>query len=100
MKKLILSAFILTAYPATAQQGVTPPGINIAEHVPQSPTVAGLSKYFDVPVNMNTGQPGISIPIYTIKSGNITVPVTLSYPTLQQISPKLLNFVFFKLFFR
>ncbi len=79
MKKLILSAFILTVQTVTAQEGVTPPAINIAEHVPQSPTVAGLSKYFDVPVNMNTGQPNISIPIYTIKTGNITVPVTLSY---------------------
>jgi hypothetical protein len=79
MKKLILSAFVFINYAAVAQQGVTPPGINIAEHVPQSPTVAGLSKYFDVPVNMNTGQPNISIPIYTIKSGNIVVPITLSY---------------------
>jgi hypothetical protein len=56
MKKLIFSALIFTVYIAAAQQGVTAPGINIAEHVPQSPTVAGLSKYFDVPVNMNTGQ--------------------------------------------
>jgi hypothetical protein len=81
MKKLFFAAFIISVHMAAAQgiTSVTPPGVNVAEHIPQSPTASAISRYFDVPVNMNTGQPRISIPIYTIKSGNITVPLSLSY---------------------
>jgi YD repeat-containing protein len=32
-----------------------------------------------VPVNYQTGQPGISIPIYTITNGDLAVPVSLNY---------------------
>jgi hypothetical protein len=82
VKHFCTAAALLGMASATGQSGVTsvtPPGINIAEHVPQSPTASGLGRYFEVPVNMNTGQPQISIPIYTIKTGNITVPIALSY---------------------
>lgn len=44
-----------------------------------SPTAASLGKYADVPVSAHTGIPQISIPIYTIKEGPLSVPVSLSY---------------------
>jgi YD repeat-containing protein len=44
-----------------------------------SPTAASLGKYADVPVSANTGIPQISIPIYTIKEGPLSVPVSLNY---------------------
>ncbi|MBD2770374.1 RHS repeat protein [Hymenobacter sp. BT664] len=44
-----------------------------------SPTVAALGKYVEVPVSTYTGVPTISIPLYEIKSRDITVPISLSY---------------------
>src|SRR5579863_6976977 len=44
-----------------------------------SPTAASLGKYGDIPVSYNTGTPNISIPIYTVKSGSINLPIGLSY---------------------
>jgi len=44
-----------------------------------SPTAASLGKYGDIPVSYHTGIPDISIPIYTIKSGSLQLPVGLSY---------------------
>src|SRR5687767_4823062 len=46
---------------------------------PLSPNAAALWKYTELPVNMYTGIPSITIPIYEIKSGDITVPISLSY---------------------
>jgi YD repeat-containing protein len=47
--------------------------------VPQSPNSAAFSKYGDYPVNMFSGVPEISIPLYTVESGGLKVPITLSY---------------------
>lgn len=44
-----------------------------------SPTAGSLGKYADIPVNYHTGIPQISIPIYTIKAGSISLPISLSY---------------------
>jgi hypothetical protein len=46
-----------------------------------SPTAASLGKYGDIPVSYNTGIPNISIPIYTIKAGSLSLPITLNYHT-------------------
>lgn len=47
--------------------------------VPPSPEVAALGKYFDIPVGYHTGVPVINIPLYTLKSNALEVPVSLSY---------------------
>ncbi|MCC6287002.1 MAG: RHS repeat protein [Chitinophagaceae bacterium] len=44
-----------------------------------SPTAASLGKYADIPVSYHTGLPQISIPLYTIKSGPLSLPISLSY---------------------
>src|SRR5581483_8044799 len=44
-----------------------------------SPTAASLGKYGDIPVSYHTGIPNISIPLYTVKSGSLTLPISLSY---------------------
>ncbi len=46
---------------------------------PLSPNVASLGKYGEVPVNLYTGIPSIDIPVTTITSGNLSLPVSLSY---------------------
>ncbi|MGQ8337103.1 RHS repeat domain-containing protein [Sunxiuqinia sp. A32] len=44
-----------------------------------SPNASSLGQYGDVPVGNYTGVPNISIPLYSIKSGDIELPITLSY---------------------
>ena len=47
----------------------------------QRPSVEAskLTQNFEVPVNLYTGTVNIEIPIYTIKYGDITYPIYLSY---------------------
>ncbi len=47
--------------------------------VPPSPTATSLGKYGDIPVSNYTGIPNINIPLYTLKSGEIELPISLSY---------------------
>lgn len=44
-----------------------------------SPTAASLGKYGDIPVSYHTGIPEISVPIYTVRSGSLKLPISLSY---------------------
>lgn len=46
---------------------------------PKSPDAAALFRYTETPVSLYTGVPNISIPIYTIKEGDIEVPISISY---------------------
>jgi hypothetical protein len=45
----------------------------------KSPASAEFAKYGDYPVNLYSGLPEISIPLYTIEAGSLQVPITLSY---------------------
>ena len=45
----------------------------------QPPDIAAFQKVNFIPVNNYTGRVDVTIPIYTIKSGNITIPISISY---------------------
>ena len=47
----------------------------------QPPDVAAFQKVNFIPVSNYTGRSNISIPIYSVSSGNINVPISLSYNT-------------------
>ncbi|SFT97145.1 YD repeat-containing protein [Algoriphagus locisalis] len=49
------------------------------EFVPPSPNSYGLAKYGDVPVNLYNGLPDISIPVCTMREGNLSLDISLSY---------------------
>lgn len=53
--------------------------IQVPQIIPPSPDAAGLGKYGNFPVGLNTGIPEISIPIYTIKTSKLELPISLSY---------------------
>jgi len=46
---------------------------------PSTPNAVQLEKYVDQKVQLSSGLPDISIPIYTIQQGNISIPISLSY---------------------
>jgi YD repeat-containing protein len=54
-------------------------GQELPKVVPPSPEAASVFKFSEVPVSLHTGLPSIEIPLYTITSGGVTVPITLSY---------------------
>lgn len=53
--------------------------LKMPEVVPASPDAAAIEKFGNIPVSYTTGVPNISIPIYTIKCGSLSWPVSLSY---------------------
>lgn len=47
--------------------------------IPPSPEISSLGKYVDTPVNLAYGIPNISIPFFSIGTGKVKVPISLSY---------------------
>jgi len=47
--------------------------------IPASPSASQMTKYGNYEVTMFNGLPDITIPIYTISSGGIELPITISY---------------------
>ncbi|MCQ9641985.1 hypothetical protein MP478_21595 [Chryseobacterium sp. WG14] len=45
----------------------------------KSPDASQLSKHIDIPTSTHTGAVGIDIPLYTIKVGDFSLPVSLKY---------------------
>jgi YD repeat-containing protein len=47
--------------------------------VPVAPTAASLTQHAQVPVSLATGQPQVSVPLYTVQCGSLSLPLSLSY---------------------
>lgn len=47
--------------------------------VPSSPISSAMERYGDYPVSLSTGVPEINIPIYEIVSGDLRLPISISY---------------------
>lgn len=47
--------------------------------IPPSPDAASMAKFGDIPVSTYTGIPSISVPIHTIQSRDISLPISLDY---------------------
>ncbi|CAD0001356.1 DUF5977 domain-containing protein [Flavobacterium salmonis] len=53
----------------------------IQKIIPLSPNAAAFVKYGEIPVSNFTGTANVSVPIYTIKTKEFTLPLELSYHT-------------------
>ena len=51
----------------------------LPEIFPASPTASELGKFGSYPVNLSSGLPQIEIPLYTIQSGDLKIPIKLKY---------------------
>ncbi len=57
-------------------------GVRSPDIIPPSPTVANLMNFEEVPIDHYTGQPDISIPIYSKSmGGGLSLPIVLKYST-------------------
>lgn len=68
--KLLVAGLFITL--GSYSQTLFPPKI-------QSPNSSTLGAFGEVPVNLFTGTPDISIPLHTLSYGNINVPISLRY---------------------
>lgn len=75
MKKLILSVCLLPGSACCFSQSQ----IGLPQVIQPGPTAMQFHKYGDYPVNHFTGVPDITIPLYTIKVGDLELPVTMRY---------------------
>ncbi|HEY4654092.1 MAG TPA: hypothetical protein VIH22_06240, partial [Cyclobacteriaceae bacterium] len=72
---VVLSAcFLINTSRSQPSSYVAPPPV-----IPPSPDAASLGKYGGTPVGLHTGIPNISIPLYTIKTSRLEVPISISY---------------------
>src|SRR6476620_10073918 len=75
-KKVFLLLIILSSYQILNAQTQGPQLVKVT---PPSPNVQAFQKYGDIPVSPYTGVPNISIPLYTVKFRDISVPISISY---------------------
>ena len=74
MKKTILFLGVIMVSKIYGQ------GLEAIQNItPQTPEVNSILKAFETPVSLYTGSPDISVPIYTIKEGDINFGLKLSY---------------------
>jgi YD repeat-containing protein len=76
-KLLLFLFFVVVSFSLTGQNSNT--DFVMPTIVPIAPEAKGIGKFGDVPVGTYTGVPDISIPIYTVKAGKLSLPITLSY---------------------
>jgi hypothetical protein len=82
MKSKLLQFFILLVGMSFSVCFVTAqnnPNYFIPNQTPLSPNSTAFSIFGNYPVSLYSGLPDISIPLYTIESGGLSLPVTLSY---------------------
>jgi len=81
MKKVFFLIAIWISCSVSAQMSGTN-NVELPEIIPPSPTVANLMQFEEVPVSQYTGQPNISIPLYSKSiSGDLGINIALSYNT-------------------
>ncbi len=79
IKKYGLFLFLLMTVALLAESQPSQTQAFLPKVLPASPEAAGIARYGNIPVNMFTGVPDISIPLYEIQVGELRVPITLSY---------------------
>ena len=77
--KIFLLRLLLRLFLGLFVSNLTMAQVKAPQITPLSPNAAALWKYAEFPVNIYTGIPSISIPIYEVKSGSLSVPISLSY---------------------
>ncbi|MFK8104554.1 MAG: hypothetical protein AB8G15_18665, partial [Saprospiraceae bacterium] len=70
---------LLNSFTTLLGQGDLGAGFNPEANVPASPEAASLGKYGDIPVSNYSGIPSIDIPLYTVQSKEVSVPISMSY---------------------
>ncbi len=76
MLRILLIILLFPVLTLQAQQIPT-----VDQYFPSPPNAASLAKYSEIPVDKFSGTSNISIPIYTLTEGDLSVPISLNYHT-------------------
>ena len=79
MMKIKLIVCLLMLSLGVFSQNTETSGFQVPNFAPKSPEAAAFLKYGEYPVDLSTGVPSVSIPIYTIETKNFKLPITLDY---------------------
>jgi hypothetical protein len=74
LKGTFCNLFLIALSAATFAQTYQPPTIP-----PASPSVQNFMRYQEIPVDISTGVPSINIPIFSVKSRKLELPISVSY---------------------
>jgi YD repeat-containing protein len=77
--KYFLAAIFFLGKGVAFAQNTPSSGTELVTNIPVAPNAASLGKYGDIHPDLATGIPQINIPLYDLKSGDITVPISVSY---------------------
>lgn len=77
--KALLSLGLCFSLGMTIQARADDFKLPVENYLRPSPNAAALVKYVDYPVSYATGVPEISIPIYTVKTKELEMPISISY---------------------
>jgi hypothetical protein len=75
----VLLGVLLTIAGINAANCQNPDPITSPTVIPPSPEAQSFIRYGEIPVDYSTGVPKIEVPIYEIKSGKLSLPISLSY---------------------
>lgn len=53
--------------------------INVPQVILPSPAAANFIRYGEIPIDYSTGVPNVNIPLYTLKSRHLSLPISISY---------------------
>ncbi len=70
-KQIILKLIIMANFSLFGQE--------LPEITPLSPNAGAIAKYGEIPVGKFTGVPNIEVPLYTIQSSELQLPLSLNY---------------------
>jgi hypothetical protein len=75
--RFIFYSFLLACLPVFLM--AQPINNLVKDVVMPAPNAAALGKYGDVPISHFTGVPNINIPLHTVQTGSLSLPITLDY---------------------
>lgn len=80
MKKICSTILLFSLFQLnTETYGQSSPSYDMPKITPPSPTASAFARYGDIPVDISTGVPNIEVPLYTITSRKLSIPLVLSY---------------------
>lgn len=78
--RYIISLFVLSVCMVKVVVAQTAPqSTDLKQVVTPSPTSSALGQYGNVPVGLYTGSAQVNIPLYEVKEGALSLPITMSY---------------------
>ncbi|THF53145.1 hypothetical protein E6C50_02775 [Flavobacterium supellecticarium] len=82
MKKILFTLLLLGLYGITMAQEAfpeSPTALVVPQITNPSVDAQAITKFGDIPISEYTGMVNAAIPLYTLKSGNLSLPINLDY---------------------